>query len=61
MLGSSRYVLSVQELVKDSKSAIPARYVHKDLEPVVSSSVKSLRVPVLDMNTLLDADSITGT
>ncbi|KNA18039.1 hypothetical protein SOVF_074430, partial [Spinacia oleracea] len=58
--GKSLLVPSVQELVKESITQIPSRYVREtnDAHPVDQSS--PLSVPVIDLQRLLLCDSINS-
>lgn len=52
-LGDSLLVPSVQELVKNSLSTVPFRYVRPDQDPPFEFADASAQIPVIDMHKLL--------
>ncbi|RZC49474.1 hypothetical protein C5167_017907 [Papaver somniferum] len=61
--GSSLFVPSVHELVKQSPGEVPARYIRDDLEPLTDLSGVSMldqTIPVIDLKNLLSPEPIIG-
>lgn len=59
-LGTSLTVPSVQELVKQPITKVPERYVQQNQDPlVVSSTISSQQVPIIDLNKLLSEEDGT--
>ncbi|PIA30034.1 hypothetical protein AQUCO_05700023v1 [Aquilegia coerulea] len=58
--GASKLVPNVQELAKQSIDALPPRYVRTDLDAptIVSDPALTLTVPVIDMEKLLNGDTM---
>ncbi|KAI8525758.1 hypothetical protein RHMOL_Rhmol13G0254900 [Rhododendron molle] len=57
-LGGSLLVPCVQELAKQSLTAVPARYIRPDQDPPITSYSSLPDVPIIDMEKLLSGDQM---